>query len=210
MFNSRFFKRLMGNNEKIIQKFTLSKRYLKIKMAITLIVCLIIAIIVGAAAYFFITQQNGDFSFHPQTGISIEQSSNEIDQTIIYAWLIILAIYFLIVFPIAWFYYFYYLRVSNQFVFSNQRVLIRRGWLSVKTISIHYNRMTDASVKQDIIDRIIKIGTLSLSTAGSEGYKVNLNHIEKPNQRKKDLYNLKENYRQKLYGHKTEEEFQHY
>lgn len=210
MFSSSYFKKLLGKEEKIKEKFSLSKRYLKIKMAVVLIVCLVIAVILGAASYFFMSQQNSDFSFDPQSGISIEQSNNQIDQSIIYSWLIILAIYFLVVLPIAWFYYFYYLRVSNQYVFSDQRVLIRRGWLNVKTISIHYNRMTDASVKQDIIDRIIKIGTLSLSTAGSEGYKVNLNHIEKPKQRKKDLYNLKENYRQKLYGHKSEGDFQHY
>ncbi len=210
MFKSNYLQELIGNNEKIIQKFTLSKRYLKIKITISLIICLIIAIVLGAITYLLLSQQNTDFSFDSQTGISIEQSSGEIDQRIMYSWLIILASYFLIVLPIAWFYYFYYLRVSNQYMFTNQRILIRYGWLNVKTISIHYNRMTDASVKQDIVDRIIKIGTLSLSTAGSEGYKVNLNHIEKPNQRKKDLYNLKENYRQKLYGHKIEEDSQHY
>jgi membrane protein YdbS with pleckstrin-like domain len=210
MFVSNYFKRLLGDNEKIMKKFTLSTRYLKIKMAISLFIFLIIAIILGTVSYFLLSPDNGDFSFDPQSGISIELYSNEIDDSIIYSWLIIFAIYFLIIFPIVWFYHFYFLKVSNQFIFTNQRVLVRHGWLNVKTISIHYNRMTDASVKQDIIDRILKIGTLSLSTAGSEGYKVNLNHIEKPNLRIKDLYNLKENYRQKLYGNKAEEDFQDY
>ncbi len=210
MLKSRYFKKLMGKNEEVVQRFTLSKLYLKIKMAITLIASFIVILILGLASYFFLSQQGSDISFDPQGGISMEESSQQINQNVIYSWLILAAIYFLIILPIAWFYYFYYLRVSNQYVFTNQRVLIRRGWLNVKTISIHYNRMTDASVKQDIIDRIIKIGTLSLSTAGSEGYKVNLNHIEKPNQRKRDLYNLKENYRLKLYGHKSESDFQHY
>ncbi len=210
MLSIKHFKRLLGNNEKIIKKFTLSKRYLKIKFIITMLVSLIIIAIIGASSFFFMSFQNEEVSFDPQSGISLEQTSSGIDQTVIYSWLILAAIYFLIILPIAWFYYFYYLKISNQYVFTNQRMIVKRGWLNVKTITIHYNRMTDASVKQDLVDKIIGIGSLSVSTAGSEGYKVNLNHIEKPNKTKQELYNLKENYRQNLHGNKQEEDFQHY
>lgn len=210
MLANKHFKRLLGNNEKIIKKFTLSKRYLKIKLIITMLVSLVIIAILGASSFFFVSFQNEEVSFDPQEGISLEQSSSTLDQSVIISWLILAAIYFLVILPIAWFYYFYYLKISNQYVFTNQRMIIKRGWINVKTITIHYNRMTDASVKQDLIDKIIGIGSLSVSTAGSEGYKVNLNHIEKPNRTKQELYNLKEDYRQNLHGNRPEQDFEHY
>ncbi len=210
MLANKHFKRLLGDNEKIVKKFTLSKRYLKIKLVITMLVSLVIITILGASSFFFMSFQNEEVSFDPQSGISLEQTSSGIDQSVIYSWLILAAIYFLIIFPLSWFYYFYYLKISNQYVFTNQRMIIKTGWLNVKTITIHYNRMTDASVRQDLVDKLIKIGSLSVSTAGSEGYRVVLNHIEKPNKTKQELYNLKENYRQNLHGNKIEENFQHY
>jgi membrane protein YdbS with pleckstrin-like domain len=210
MLGSRHFKKLLGNNEKISKKFTLSKRYLKIKFSINLFLFLIVIVILGASSFFFQSFSNNEISFDPQLGINIEQTDSKLNQTVVYSWLILLAIYFLVILPIAWFYYFYYLKISNQYVFTNQRIIIKKGWLNIKTITIHYNRMTDASIKQDLIDRLIKIGTLSISTAGSEGYRVNLKHIERPNKLKQELYNLKEDYRQNLHGHKTEGEYQHY
>lgn len=203
---SRIIKKLLGNNEKVFKNFTLSSRFLKIKMLITSFVFLIVFAILGASAYFFISQPGiGDsVSYDLETGLSYEQSGSgflnqEIDNNLIVIWLLMAAVYLLVVIPIAWFYHFYYLRISNQYVFTNQRILIKRGWLNTKVITIHYNRMTDASVKQDLIDKIIGIGGLSVSTAGSEGYKIQLIHIDKPSQRKRELYNLKEDYRQRLY-----------
>ncbi len=210
MPSTKHFKNLLGKNEKIIYKFTLSKRYLFIKMKITVLTSFLIILVLAALSFYMISFDNEKVSFDPQSGLNLDQASSEINNSVIYAWLILAAIYFLIILPIAWFYHYYYARISNQYVLTNQRVLVKRGWFNIKTVSIHYNRMTDASVGQDILDRILSIGTLSISTAGSEGYKIILSHIDKPNKIKQSIYNLREDYRQNLYNPKVERDFEHY
>lgn len=206
MKTCKSIKRLLGNNEEVKVSFTLSARFLKIRMIVTLLVCLIVFIIIGFGARLFTSRDNlmDSVNYDIEKGFSYEQPSSGflnqgIDRNTIVLWLLLVAAYLLVVLPMAWFYNFYYLKITNQYAFSNQRVIIKRGWLNTKITTIHYNRMTDASVMQDFIDKIIGIGGLSISTAGSEGYKVELTHIDHPSQKKKELFDLKEDYRQRLY-----------
>ena len=87
------------------------------------------------------------------------------------------------------------MRISNEFVLTDQRVVVKRGWLNIQTVSIQYARITDVSIAQTLIDRILKIGALSISTAGNEGHRIAMAHVEDPQGLKKELHELKEKYR---------------
>ena len=199
MKNFYVIKKMLGKNEKVMKGFSISQRFLKIKNFVILSVCFVVLIIIGFAVSFLSSSFSPSTSNEFEVAISFEEASPSFDYSSLYLWLILAAIFLLVIFPISWFYHFYYLKISNQYFFTNRRIIIKKGWLSYRTSTIHYNRITDATVSQDIIDRIIGIGTVSISTAGQEGYKLILAHIEKPNELKRELYNLKEKYQEELF-----------
>ena len=86
----------------------------------------------------------------------------------------------------------WYLRRSNNFIFTNKRLVILRGWLSTRLNSIHYNRITDIKVRQPFFERMIfNTGTFKVSTAGTAVREVILLHIENPHQVKRKLLEIK-------------------
>jgi uncharacterized membrane protein YdbT with pleckstrin-like domain len=211
MRTSNIIKRSIGDNEQAQVKFTLSNEYIKISLTGAIIKWLfIISVLTSVIFYLLNLSQNNNSNNNQEVyfdlqGSELVSSSQENN----YAWVIWLAIAFfaLIILPILLFYHLYYLRISNEYVFTNHRILIKRGWISTSTISIHYNRITDVHVTQNIIDKILKIGSISISTAGSEGYEVKLIHISKPYALKKQLFSLKEKYRQMYY--RASEQFEY-
>jgi uncharacterized membrane protein YdbT with pleckstrin-like domain len=205
MRTSNIVKKSIGADEQIKLGFSICFRYLKFKIGLSLIKWLLIFSLALLALTFI--NSNWRFAFSPSTsaqdyfydnnlsnsfsGPDLEVSANSLE----IIWLAIIAIYIFIVIPSVLFYNLYYLRISNEFVFSDKRILVKTGWISTKMISINYNRMTDAQITQSFIDRLLGIGTLAISTAGSEGYRVSLSHISKPHDKKKLLHELKEEYR---------------
>lgn len=57
--------------------------------------------------------------------------------------------------PIVLFYYLFYLKRANHYAFTNKRVLIIKGWLSTKLTSIDYDKITDITVLEPFLDRLI-------------------------------------------------------
>lgn len=113
-----------------------------------------------------------------------------------YFWLILLSIIglititfggiFLILFAL--FYFGWYLKVANAYAFTNKRVLVHKGWLSTHLISIDYDKITDITVREPFIDRLItKTGHLVINTAGTGFPELILIHIETPYEVKKKL-----------------------
>ena len=102
--------------------------------------------------------------------------------------LIIALFFFLVVTPFIIFFNRFYIKISNEFVFTDKRIIVKRGWIETKVKTIYYDRITDISVNQSFLDRIIKTGTLSISTAGSDGYEAIISHIRKPYEVKSVLY----------------------
>lgn len=208
MITSFLVKRILGKNETIKKKFSLSHYYLKIKLIISLIVGAIIWTILAFVLHlsqdtwqefipFNINTNYNDFSNINYDSINTLSSSPNFDFGPL--WWIMIGIFIIIIVPILFFYYLFYLKISNEYIFTNQRIVVKRGWLGTKTISIHYNRITDISITQSLIDRFLGIGALSISTAGQEGYHIILSHIAKPHQLKKELFDLKEQYLNNLY-----------
>lgn len=90
--------------------------------------------------------------------------------------------------PILLFYYLYYLRVANAYCFTNKRVLIHKGWLSRKLISIEYPRITDVHVIESFIDRFLfGSGNIIINTAGTRLYEARIENVDNPNDVKKVL-----------------------
>lgn len=86
------------------------------------------------------------------------------------------------------FYFGFYLRVANAYAFTNKRVLIHRGWLSTHTTSIDYDKITDITVTEPFIDRIItQSGHLTVNTAGTGLHEVIIKHVDQPYELKKKL-----------------------
>ena len=90
-------------------------------------------------------------------------------------------------------YYGFYLKKANRYIFTNKRVLIRRGWLSTKLISIDFNKITDIEVQEPFFEKLFyKTGTISLNTAGTSLREVILERIENPYKVRKKLDALKD------------------
>lgn len=91
----------------------------------------------------------------------------------------------------ALFYYGFYLRRANSYAFTSQRVLIHRGWLSTRTVSINHDKITDVSVEEPFLERILAgTGHLTIRTAGTGFNEITLRHIAKPYEAKKKLVSL--------------------
>lgn len=207
MQTSNIILNAIGKDESILKKFTLSEFYLRLTFVISVLTLLFIFGIIFAFLYFFESfnnfyEKNSQDSF--MYGVEKQDFDEEITGDFYYEeelipqisffvlWLLFFTV-FLIIFPFLFFYHFYYLKISNEYVFTNQRILIKKGWIANRVTTIHYNRITDASVNQSILDRILGIGSLSISTAGSDGYKVILSHLGDPHTIKKELYEIKPN-----------------
>lgn len=86
------------------------------------------------------------------------------------------------------FYFGFYLKVANAYALTDRRVLVHKGWLSTNTISVEYKNITDATVDEPFLERIIaKTGNLSINTAGSGTKEVVLKHITTPYEVRKKL-----------------------
>lgn len=86
------------------------------------------------------------------------------------------------------FYYGFYLKAANAYAFTNKRILIHRGWLSTHTITVDYDKITDVTVREPFLDRIItKSGYLYINTAGTSTQEIVLRYISSPYETKKKL-----------------------
>ena len=87
----------------------------------------------------------------------------------------------------------WYLRRSNNYAFTNRRILILKGWLSTNLTSIDYDKITDVRVEQPFFDRVfLKTGILIINTAGTTAQEIILTLIENPYQVKQKLDEIRE------------------
>ncbi len=112
---------------------------------------------------------------------------------IILSVLLMIGIIGFILLPIVIFDFGFYLKKANAYAFTNKRVLIHKGWLSTHTTSIDYHKITDVSVVEPFLDRIMyHTGSILIDTAGMSGDDIILKHIEKPYEVQKKLNSLKD------------------
>jgi len=88
----------------------------------------------------------------------------------------------------------HYYKTAFKYIFTDRRVIIYNGWLSSKTISLDYDKITDIRVIQDYWEKLFyQTGTLTIDTAGSaaDGEEIVLKNINNPYQIKQALDQLR-------------------
>lgn len=89
-------------------------------------------------------------------------------------------------------YYLWYLKTANAYALTNKRVLIHKGWLSTKMISVDYDKITNVTVDEPFVSKIFfKTGSLVIDTAGTGGKEIVLKNIEQPYEVKRKLDDLR-------------------
>lgn len=92
-------------------------------------------------------------------------------------------------------YFYYFLKWTNSFAFTNKRVVAYRGWISSDLISIDYDKITDIAVEQSIFGKITNSGNLIVNTASSSFSELKreqkIENIEDPYETKKKLDEIK-------------------
>lgn len=88
-----------------------------------------------------------------------------------------------------------YMKFANAYALTNKRVLIHKGLLSTKTISVDYKKITDVLISEPFFDRIIThTGHMVINTAGTGDVEIILKHVQSPYEVKKKLDSLKDKY----------------
>ena len=86
------------------------------------------------------------------------------------------------------FYFSFYIKVSNAYALTDKRILVHKGWLSTNAISVEYENITDITVQEPFFERLItKSGSLAINTAGTSTKEVVLKHITTPYEVRKKL-----------------------
>lgn len=94
---------------------------------------------------------------------------------------------------IFFFYFLFYIPVSNIYVLTNKRIVVKRGWLSTETITGSYEKITDIYVSQTFIERFLFLtGTIKIDTAGDVGYEIVLSDVHNPEKLKAEILSLKD------------------
>jgi membrane protein YdbS with pleckstrin-like domain len=201
-------KKSINKNEEIKKYFSICNRYIQIKIIVSLLKWFFIFLAISVILFFAdqvqifaipetqkVSEKYSDIISKNETGQELLSALNtntaDISQQIFNIWAVLALIFLLIIIPFIIFYNIFYIKISNEFVLTNKRILIKTGWINTKVKSIHYAKITDISVKQSLLDKIIKTGILSINTAGTQGYEAILRHIPRPYQIKDLLYNLK-------------------
>lgn len=75
----------------------------------------------------------------------------------------------------------FYLKAANQYYITNKRIIRREGLISVDYSSISYQKITDFKLKQNLFERFVtRSGSIYFSSAGSSGFEVKFQNIDKP------------------------------
>lgn len=194
---SKSIKQTLGNDEQIKKLFSYSNRHIYIRLAVSLLKWLLISAAIAAIVFILSKLSEVAATGHPLSELN---GQSFFQGFILRASLIGAVIFFFIFVPISLFYHLYYLRIANTFVMTNRRVIVKKGWLNTSVKSVDYDRITDVSVEQSFLDKIFyRSGTLSISTAGGDGYELVLNCVHEPHELKKTLSDLKDNYRKLSY-----------
>ncbi len=69
---------------------------------------------------------------------------------------------------------------ATRYALTTQRILKKTGLLRKDVESVQYKRVTDTAVTQGFTERLTHTGTVHVSTAGSQGYEMELATIPAP------------------------------
>ena len=198
----------LTEKEKVVRELTLSSRFINIMMALSIIKWVCIFAILSFFFYIagnleqynlpidipFLASEEAPLDSDADLEKDIEGSTFT-DNIFGQAWTYPIIVLLLVILPIVFLYYQFYLRIANRYALTSSRIIFKRGWLSTQAESIHYDRITDVLVTQSIWDRFIfGSGKIFINTAGGEDYEARLLNVADPYGLKREIYSLKEAY----------------
>lgn len=82
------------------------------------------------------------------------------------------------------------LSLHDGLLITTRRVIDREGLLSKNTSEVMIKDIRQVMIKQSFFERIVNVGTISLSSSAGEGVEVSMDHVAKPEHVKRviDLY----------------------
>jgi membrane protein YdbS with pleckstrin-like domain len=203
---SKTVREALGADEQIKKIFSTCNKHIALRIIGYLLNSLIVFAVISMILFFLdrgsslLIKVNID-SFMP-TGISdnslllnlferttsfLNVNSAEISQLVFNVWLLLAAFFVFALTPFVIFFNIFYIKISNEFLLTDKKMIIKNGWLNTEVKTVHYDQITDISVKQSFFDKILGSGTISVSTAGDVGYEIVLNHISRPYEIKRFL-----------------------
>lgn len=82
-----------------------------------------------------------------------------------------------------------YKKLTLVYLVTNKRVILKKGLIGQSTVSADYSRITDVTVKQGILGRVLlHTGTILLNTAGGDVEELELKWIQNPFESKDVIY----------------------
>lgn len=82
-----------------------------------------------------------------------------------------------------------YRKFTLKYLVTDKRVIVKKGLIGQSTISADYSKITDVTVQQGILGRLIlHTGTIVLNTAGTDLGEVILEWIQDPFEAKNTIY----------------------
>ena len=82
-------------------------------------------------------------------------------------------------------------RISNTYTITTKRVIARQGIVARNTQEVEIKDIRSIFIKQDIFDRIFKVGTIAIGTAATGSMEVQLAGIKKPKELKEKIQQAK-------------------
>lgn len=67
---------------------------------------------------------------------------------------------------------------TDEYVITNKRVIIKKGWLRIRTVEMGLNKIETVNVRQSLLGRIIGYGSITI--VGSGGTKETSHYIKNP------------------------------
>lgn len=82
-----------------------------------------------------------------------------------------------------------YKKLTLKYLVTDRRVILKKGLVGQSTVSADYSRITDVTVKQGILGRVLlHTGTILLNTAGGDIEELELKWIQDPFEAKDVIY----------------------
>lgn len=95
----------------------------------------------------------------------------------------------LLFFGLIWILIAVYRKITLRYLVTNKRVIVKKGLISQSTVSADYSKITDITVKQGILGRLLlHTGTIFLNTAGTDLAEVNIKWVDNPFKAKDVIY----------------------
>ena len=81
-------------------------------------------------------------------------------------------------------------RFGAAFEVTNKRTIMHRGFFSKATSEVVHDNIRNIQVTQSLVQRVMGVGRIGISSSGQDGIEISVNHIKHPKKLREiiDLY----------------------